>query len=140
MNRLKQKIEKRINTSPRRSFSLYNNILAGIITGSALGLVFPLFKKYGDTNFIYNWILNIGLILIFLIIFYKLGKFALNLVTKDNSEYKNYDSNFTAGLIASIYVIFMLSSTLLYRLLLIPLSVIGLIIILYFIAKRRKNG
>jgi hypothetical protein len=40
-----ERIKKRINTSPRRAKNLYNNIIAGIITGATIGSLIPLIKK-----------------------------------------------------------------------------------------------
>ena len=119
----------------RRTYGLYNNILAGIITGAILGSFIPNYFNAPQT-----WLINSIWILIFLLIGYKGGKWALGIVTKDNSELPNYRSNFLAGLFASLYTSIMILVSLKMRMfVLVPTFVVLLIATLIFWSKIRKK-
>lgn len=137
LRRLKSKIEKRINTSKRRSFGLYNNIVAGIITGSIFGSIIPQFFKYPWNIAVYFSMFVIAIL--FLFIFYHVGKWAVRLVPKDTSEDENYFNNFIAGVFAGVYTSFITQVSPFWRFLLIVISIIALVILLYCFAKRRKK-
>jgi uncharacterized membrane protein YeaQ/YmgE (transglycosylase-associated protein family) len=134
-----KKIEKRLTRSKRRTFGLYNNIIAGIITGASVGSVLPNFKNFLEEGWISNWILNIALMIIFLIVYYNIGKWAVRHAVEDSSEDLNYNKNFITGIIAAFYVSLMLLGNIYLRWSLIPLSVIVLIVVLYLYAKPKKR-
>ncbi len=135
MKKLYAKIDKRLMRTKRRTYCLYNNILAGIITGAILGSFIP--NYFNNPQ---SWLINSIWIIIFLLIGYKGGKLALGIVTKDNSELSNYRSNFLAGLFASLYTSIMILVTLKTRMfVLVPTFVVLLIATLIFWSRIRKK-
>lgn len=135
--KLKQKIEKRINTSRRRSFGLYNNIVAGIITGTITGSIISQLFKYPWNPRVYLSMAFISVIFVF--IFYKIGRWAVRLVPHDHSEDKNYFNNFVAGIFVGIYTSLFILVGGFWRAVLICISIIVLVILLYVFAKRKSS-
>ena len=135
MKNIYNKIDKRLMRTKRRTYSLYNNILAGIITGTIFGSFIPNYFNAPQA-----WLINSIWIIIFVLIGYNGGKWAIGVVTKDNSELSNYRSNFLAGLFASLYASIMILVSLKTRMfVLVPIFVILLVLTLVFWSRIRKK-
>lgn len=133
-----KKIERRLNTSRRRTISFYSNLIAGIITGGCIGGLFPFFKKAYELGSVPKILALSILLIVALWVLYKIGKKSLYLTLGDNSEATNYNSNFIAGFIASFFVTLVIIVGLVYTIIiLLPFFI--LIIILYLRAKRKKR-
>jgi len=135
-----KKLEGRIKKNKRKTIELYSSLVAGIVTGGAVGSVFPNFILLGADNWISNWIINFLLVVFFLLIFYIVGRWAIRNFIKDHSEDRGYHKNFITGVIASIYIILMLIIKSVFgKSVLIGLSIVALIILLHFYTKPRRR-
>jgi hypothetical protein len=127
---LLDKINRKLSKNRRKTLGLYNNLIAGIITGAFVGSSLPYFIKFLLNLEIMNLIIYSLIMVIVGIIYYWLGLLAVRHSSKDKTEDWNYKSNFLAGFIASLVSSIILTLQLKF-LFFIPLLIVLLIVIIY---------
>ena len=140
MKKIINKINKRLNLSPRRARDFYSNVISGILTGGLIGGFLTIIQSFSDIEYHFPSLLQVLIFIGMFILLYFFGKNTLLGMTKNKDEFKNYKSNVQAGFFASLFlVILLISQNVGVRLLvIIPLTLI-FVIILFVLSGRKKR-
>lgn len=140
MKKIVNKINKKLNLSPRRIRDFYSNVISGIITGGLIGGFLTIIQSFTEVQYKFPTFLQLLVFAFMFLFLYLWGKRTLVKMTKNKDELKGYNSNIRAGFFASLFVtILLIFQNLWIRLfIIIPLTLV-FVLLLWFLSGRKKR-